>query len=862
MGAAVDSAFGGNSSCMHKTDVTAPLEELLEHANWVRRLAGGLVAGPHDADDITQDVWQAVLANETGAIASPRGWLAGAVRNVANMRRRSSGRREQREQQAAKPQQTPSTAELVAEQELRTNLIKRVDSLPQGEREVVLLRFWRNMPPREVAKQLGIPVNTVRSRTARALERLREQLDDQHGDRRTWCLMLVPLLDADVLRASSLAPATSGAKVMVLAASAALALVVGGYTAYAHYFVYSPPSYSSSEPVTALLDSFDAPVVATGDRDDAPIDRQAALPANATKTLGGQVVDLDGQPIAGAFVHREAEWFEAWIRYGKITAEDWSATTDLQGHFTLPPNAFDFRPPTKTVMIGEVTHQDYVAELGWTDCAIGEPARFVMRPTITAMLELEVVEKGTNIPVSRFGVSLRSSWGEYKWPGKYRSDDPGRRSLTSIDDDDISEHGVAGKLTREVRLVTGAKNLLEIHVAGLAPIIEELPTPTAANAVVHRRYEVDLEAHSKQADREELRGTIVDALTGKPIDGAYVSLVANVMINGHRGTRSFRTASRVDGSWRLHYDPSLPADLVSVAHPEYTRQGFRFKGEDSLELRVLPLAALELTVATDGRPRSGVHVLLRHAQGQQRAVSDEQGRVHVTGLPVGTVSIDLVPNASSPDEHSLDSVNLSLRPGETKQYTFAFASPDLVTVQGKVFGCSAIGVPIAPAFIPLDNDHGWVRARSPGGGSYQAGGMRRGRYLVFLLPTTDDHREGPFALAGTIKIDDAISQVVDLELPRGKINGRLHGVAMAPELSVVAIPDLPTHSITAKQLLSSSKFASMIGATVASDGRFQLSRVVDGNHLLQLRRGTEVLATRKVDVQGGLADIGDWLINQ
>ena len=80
MGAAVDSAFGGNSSCMHKTDVTAPLEELLEHANWVRRLAGGLVAGPHDADDITQDVWQAVLANETGAIASPRGWLAGAVR--------------------------------------------------------------------------------------------------------------------------------------------------------------------------------------------------------------------------------------------------------------------------------------------------------------------------------------------------------------------------------------------------------------------------------------------------------------------------------------------------------------------------------------------------------------------------------------------------------------------------------------------------------------------------------------------------------------------------------------------------------------------------------------------------------------
>ena len=133
---------------MNKIEVTAPLEELLEHANWVRRLAGGLVAGPHEADDITQDVWQAVLTAKPGTITAPRGWLAGAVRNVVNMRRRSSKRREQRELQAAKPDETPTTADLVADQELRTELIQCVDQLPEGERQVVLLRFWRNLPPR------------------------------------------------------------------------------------------------------------------------------------------------------------------------------------------------------------------------------------------------------------------------------------------------------------------------------------------------------------------------------------------------------------------------------------------------------------------------------------------------------------------------------------------------------------------------------------------------------------------------------------------------------------------------------------------------------------------------------------------
>ena len=856
---------------MNKIEVTAPLEELLEHANWVRRLAGGLVAGPHEADDITQDVWQAVLTAKPGTITAPRGWLAGAVRNVVNMRRRSSKRREQRELQAAKPDETPTTADLVADQELRTELIQCVDQLPEGERQVVLLRFWRNLPPREVAKQLGIPVNTVRSRTARALDRLRAQLDEQHGDRRTWCLMLVPLLDAEVLQATALAPATSTAKIAVLAATTVMVLGVGGYAAYAQWFGYSPPDYASTEPVAALLDAFDAPVAAATGQAPAS-ERQSATPPRTATTLAGQVVDLEGRPIAGAFVHRETVEFESWVRRGKIAAEDWSATTDAQGNFLLPANAFDFLPPRDTVKIGEVTHDHYVADVGWTDCVLGETARFVMRPTVKAKLEIEVVEKGSNVPVPRFAVTLRSSWGQPEGQILLHSRDPGCRHLTSINGNYLSEHGHAGVLQREVRLVAGVTNQLKVEIPGLAPIVEELALPARDGTTIRRRYEVDVHAVAGSTSQRQLRGKVIDAMTGKPIYAAYVALLVDEVVDGEQDVRWLRSASHTDGSWLLHYDPSLPATSVVVQHPDYTDQVFEFAGEDALELQVLPLASLELTVTTEGRPQPGVHVLLRHARaparaesdvvGQHRAVTDERGQIRIDRLPIGALTVCLVPGALSREEEALESINLTLMPGAVLRKAIAFANPDRVTVQGKVYGRTMTDVPLAPAFIPLDNDHGWTRARSQGGSTYQAGGVRRGRYLVFLLPISDDYREGPFALARTITVDAPISQVFDFELPAGTVSGRLQGIENPTELTVVAIPKLPQRSQTVEQLLSSPKFARMLGAQVDLEGGFRLARVADGRHDLQLRRGAEGVATRSVDVQGGFADVGDWLINQ
>jgi RNA polymerase sigma-70 factor, ECF subfamily len=54
--------------------------------------------------------------------------------------------------------------------------IRALGALPEAQRSVVELCFFQGLGCGEIAKQLGIPVGTVKSRLARAVERLRGEL--------------------------------------------------------------------------------------------------------------------------------------------------------------------------------------------------------------------------------------------------------------------------------------------------------------------------------------------------------------------------------------------------------------------------------------------------------------------------------------------------------------------------------------------------------------------------------------------------------------------------------------------------------------------------------------------------------------
>ena len=61
-------------------------------------------------------------------------------------------------------------------------LAAAVLELDEPFRQVVLLRYFEQHTPKEIAHLLGIPGATVRSRLSRALEKLRVSLDQEFGD--------------------------------------------------------------------------------------------------------------------------------------------------------------------------------------------------------------------------------------------------------------------------------------------------------------------------------------------------------------------------------------------------------------------------------------------------------------------------------------------------------------------------------------------------------------------------------------------------------------------------------------------------------------------------------------------------------
>jgi RNA polymerase sigma-70 factor (ECF subfamily) len=62
--------------------------------------------------------------------------------------------------------------------ELKDRITKALETLPDEQREVFLLREISGLPFKEIAEVTGIPENTVKSRMRYALERLQEALAD------------------------------------------------------------------------------------------------------------------------------------------------------------------------------------------------------------------------------------------------------------------------------------------------------------------------------------------------------------------------------------------------------------------------------------------------------------------------------------------------------------------------------------------------------------------------------------------------------------------------------------------------------------------------------------------------------------
>jgi RNA polymerase sigma factor (sigma-70 family) len=154
-------------------------EELVRpHEEIAFRVAYVIARNAADAEDATQDAlvkaWRALGRFRVDEPLRP--WLLRIVANEARNRRRSAGRREQlalRAVAASSGEAAPSPEETVLDADGRARLLSTLERLPHDARDVLACRYLLDLSEDETAAVLGVPAGTVKSRSARALDRLR-----------------------------------------------------------------------------------------------------------------------------------------------------------------------------------------------------------------------------------------------------------------------------------------------------------------------------------------------------------------------------------------------------------------------------------------------------------------------------------------------------------------------------------------------------------------------------------------------------------------------------------------------------------------------------------------------------------------
>ena len=287
------------------------IEDTAGAAGWeretaaLRALARSLVADEHAAEDAVQDTWLRALERGAAA-AAPRRWMARVLRNRAHDEHRARGRRAAREQQAARDEALPSSDEIVTRLELVQRLAREVAALPEPYRTALHLRHFEGCTPDEIARRLGVPLETARTRLRRGLALLRERMDAACGGRRdAWVLALVPL--ARGARAPAPAPPSPlpwiggllvGTKLPLAAAAGLVAVVVATSLALREPPpVAAPPTPPAVRAAPDLRPAAPEPARAAADDARLAVEPPPVDPAPAAVEPSGDALAVDGRVV-------------------------------------------------------------------------------------------------------------------------------------------------------------------------------------------------------------------------------------------------------------------------------------------------------------------------------------------------------------------------------------------------------------------------------------------------------------------------------------------------------------------------------------------------------------------------------------
>ncbi|MCB9935793.1 MAG: sigma-70 family RNA polymerase sigma factor [Planctomycetes bacterium] len=156
------------------------------------RVALHWLGDAHEAFDVVQQAF-VVAAAKPGAIPAddPWPWFRQVVINEARNARRKH-KPTPSEQENAMPDPGPDPAAQATRNENAEHLRGALDTLPEAEREAIVLTQLNGLTHAEAAQALGMPVKTLSSHVSRGLERLRGRLGSK-GETMLASLAAAPL---------------------------------------------------------------------------------------------------------------------------------------------------------------------------------------------------------------------------------------------------------------------------------------------------------------------------------------------------------------------------------------------------------------------------------------------------------------------------------------------------------------------------------------------------------------------------------------------------------------------------------------------------------------------------------------------
>lgn len=516
-----------------------PFDALLRHRGWVRALARRLVADENAADDVEQETWLEAMRHPPRDASSPRGWLAAVVRNAARKFGRSASRRSRHELAAAAREPERAAGDLVAEAELGKRLVELVLALDEPYRATVLQRHFEGLETAEIARRAGVPVETVRTRLKRATAQLRDRMDERHGGRRAWALVLV----GPAWRTPDLARVGKGIA-MGTAKKAAIAVAVLVVIGAVVWQSLPEGDGTTGDTATARVAAGTASSEKNRARPSAPAAKETPAvgagapavdpllrvdPATAHRVT---VRTADAAPVPGAvielFVRRDpnAQPTPAMrARFGEMPSPDARFTTGADGVALLPK--------LPRGVAGTMT----VRRDGFAVASADAGAIEIVLLPACAMTGRVVDARGRPVASARVVAGSAMS-------GPWFGLDP-KVTATTAD--------AAGRF--ELRgLPRGTATIFACWPGGIPSKCLEAVLPGARDVTV------------VLAGGGTVAGRVTEAGTGAPVEGAVVS-VSQYGSGSPIGPAFGVATSGTDGAWRVEHFPSDTWDSVEVAKP-------------------------------------------------------------------------------------------------------------------------------------------------------------------------------------------------------------------------------------------------------------------------------------------------------